>query len=458
MHIKFTLFSFILLLFVVGCQSQVLQSRQEVSGMSPDGAEILPNIILITISSLRSDHVGIYGYERETTPHFDEFSKDSVLFENAFASSSWQMPAVGSILTSLYPSQHGATHIDKKMKNCITLPDILKSKGYYTAGFSCNPRLTESDGFAQGYDFYDDFSVDLMLESLNFGDENATVDINQQRTNDLINDATIRWIDKNSHKPFFLSVHYYDNHWDYLPLEPYDTLFNPDYSGTIDGKLISKEPLYSNKPMDEDVEQIIALYDGQVRQTDEDLGELLALLKTSGRLEDSIIVVMGDHGEQFYEHGNTSHHGLYDELLHVPLAISFPQYGAGKNQSLVSGMDVMPTVLDYLGIPAPIQCEGKSLMPIVDGKTEDVREYLFVEYTGGAIPDVFAARSRHFKYVQPSDSDAIGFDLVKDPGEQRYLESEGFKEELSALKSYCQNYIEQLGIYKPALQAKESVQ
>lgn len=459
MHIRMNMAYLLgILLLAVGCQQQVSHKSQiEIDQLSEKQVSRL-NVILITINSLRADHVSSYGYDRETTPHFDDFAKDGILFENTFATSSWQMPAVGSILTSLYPSQHGATHIEKKMKDCITLPGILKEHGYYAVGFCCNPRLTELEGFAQGFDFYDDYSVNLMLESLNFGKEDATLNINQQRTNDLTNDAAIRWIDKNSHSPFFLSVHYYDNHWDYLPPKPYDTLYSSDYSGRIDGRLISKEPLYSNKPGEEDVEQIIALYDGQVRQTDEDLGELLASLKKMGKYEDSIIIVMADHGEQFYEHGNTSHHGLYDELIHVPLAISMPDSNARSIQSLVSNIDIMPTVLDCLGIAVPEQCMGKSLMPLIHRKTESIHDCLFVEYTGGAIPDVFGVRSQEYKYLHPKESEAFGFDLKNDPGEQKPLKPESFTEEILRLKSYCQKMLDELGIYEKNQQGKEMVQ
>ena len=141
-------------MFVVG-------SRRYVAKELPKANDVMPhvvkkqtskksNVILVTISSLRSDHVGIYGYNRDTTPHFDAFAKDAILFKNAFATSSWQMPAVGSLFTSLYPSQHGATHIENKMKKCTTLPGTLREYGYYTAGFSCNPRLTAEKGFSQG--------------------------------------------------------------------------------------------------------------------------------------------------------------------------------------------------------------------------------------------------------------------------------------------------------------------
>ena len=126
-----------------------------------------PNVILITISSLRADHVGLFGYHRDTTPRLDAFGRENILFTNAFAASGWMMPAYGSIFTSLYPHEHGATHIDLKLHHQnLTLAEILKQNGYYCAGFCCNPRLDQNHGFAQGFDFYDDYSVSLTLQTL----------------------------------------------------------------------------------------------------------------------------------------------------------------------------------------------------------------------------------------------------------------------------------------------------
>jgi len=222
----------ILLIFAGGCTVNKIGNNQPEKLAA---AENKPNVILVTISSLRKDHVSCLGYDRKTTPKFDEFAKSNILFTNAFAASSWQMPAVGSIFTSMYPSDHGATHISNKLNAKVqTLASVLKKNGYYTAGFGCNPRLTSEYGFDNGFDFYDDYSVSMMLSSMSFGQKGG-IEIDKRRTNDLVNDAVIRWLGNNTHKPFFLSVHYYDTHWDYLPDEPFNTLFDPDYAGDIDG-------------------------------------------------------------------------------------------------------------------------------------------------------------------------------------------------------------------------------
>jgi len=404
-------------------------------------ARLRCNVVLITISSLRADHLGCMGYRRDTTPHFDAFAQTAVLFRNAFATSGWMMPATGSIFTSLYPARHGATHINASLlEDPVTLAEILTRQGYYCVGFCCNPRLTTEKGFAQGFELYDDYSVSVMLESTAFDGE--SFNINATRTNDLINAAAIRWLGNNVREPFFLFVHYYDNHWDYLPPPPYDSLFDPNYDGPIDGTKIAREPLYSNPPPKRDIEHIVALYDGQVRQTDEDLGILLKHLHNTGLLQRSVVIIMGDHGEQFYEHGHTSHHGVYEELIHIPLAISLPHVEPKHKvvDALVSQVDIMPTVLDYLAIESPQSTRGVSLLPLIEGRARSVRDFIFAEYTGGAVRDVFALRSRRYKYCHTAQGD-FGYDLFKDPQEKNKISPERFGPQLRQLGRILQELL-----------------
>lgn len=398
------------------------------------------NVILVTISSLRADHVGCFGYQRDTTPNLDTFSKNNILFRNAFATSGWMMPAHGSVFASLYPSVHGATHIDRSLGHQHhTLAEILKDNGYYCVGFCCNPRLDQEHGFAQGFDLYDDYSVSIMLQSLAFGNEQIN-EINKQRTNALINDAAIGWLQNNTNEPFFMFVHYYDNHWDYLPPSPYDKLYDPNYDGPISGTEIAREPLFSNPPAQKDIRHIVALYDGEVRQTDSDLGEMLKYLKDKGLLGNSIVIILGDHGEQFYEHGHTSHHGVYEELIHIPLALSIPGTGPkGKTiDSLVSQVDILPTILDYLRIPIPDACQGRSFKPLIEGQADAVNEFVFAEYTGGAVPDCCAVRSAGYKYCQIADSEPFVYDLAEDPDEQHKIFAGDFPEEVRMLRKYLE--------------------
>ncbi len=375
------------------------------------------NIVLITISSLRADHVGCLGYHRDTTAAFDSFAKEGILFTQTFAVSGWMMPAHGSIFTALYPNSHGATHIDKKLgSKHKTLAEILKANGYVTVGFCFNPRLDSEHGFDRGFDIYDDYSAAMMLQSLTF--DSGLIDINKHRTNDLINTAALAWLDRNDQHPFLLFVHYYDNHWDYLPPSPYDKLYDPNYDGPINGRNIAREPLFSNPPDDDGLNHMIALYDGQIRRTDDDLAILLNALRKKQLFENSIIILLADHGEQFYEHGHTSHQGLFEELIHIPLAIHIPgmQNTTKPVDALVSQIDILPTILDYLSITIPKQCQGKSLRTLIEGKTDKINDVIFAQYSAGAIPDCYVARSKKYKCYSTS-SESYAFDLEDDPGE-----------------------------------------
>ncbi|HUT30593.1 MAG TPA: sulfatase [Sedimentisphaerales bacterium] len=410
------------------------------SGQGPEPGSHT-NVILITISTLRADHLSCFGYNRRTTPNFDSFARTNALFRNAFAASGWMMPAHGSIFTSLYPTCHGATHVDQVLAdNQDTLAEILHDNGYYCMAFCCNPRLDSVHGFAQGFDLYDDYSVSIMLDSMGF-ETGETVDINKRRTNDFINDAAIRWLRNNAHQPFFMFVHYYDNHWDYLPPPPYDKLYDPNYGGPINGAEIAREPLFSNPPPAADVQHIIDLYDGEVKQTDNDLGEMLQFLRQQRLLDNSIVIVAGDHGEQFYEHGHTSHQGLFEELIHVPLAVSVPGPKAeGKNiDSLVSQVDILPTILDYLGIPVSGACQGKSLKPLIEGRADTVNDVIFAEYTAAAVPDCYVVRSARYKYYE-GVGEGFAYDLLKDPNEQKKILPVDFPQELGELQQNMQKF------------------
>ena len=215
----------------------------------------------------------------------------------------------------------------------------------------------------------------------------------------------------------------------------YDKLYDGDYQGPIDGTNIAKEPLFSNPPGESDIEHIIALYDGEVKQTDNDLGEMLSFLEKKGLMANSIVIVMGDHGEQFYEHGHTSHHGTYDELIHVPLAMSTPAMLVRGRviDSLVSQVDILPTILDFLQIPLPEDYQGKSLKPLIEGNTEAVNDFVFAEYAGGAVHESHTVRSARYKYIE-QEGQSFMYDLLNDPSEQQKIPATDFTEEARILQ------------------------
>ncbi len=161
-------------------------------------------------------------------------------------------------------------------------------------------------------------------------------------------------------------------------------------------------------------------------------------------LDNSIVIILADHGEQFYEHGHTSHHGVYEELIHIPMATSIPGSQAkGKRiDLLVSQVDIMPTILDYLGIAIPESCQGKSLKPLIEGRAEEMNQFIFAEYTGGAIPDCFAVRSARYKLYTNSSDELFAYDLLKDPKEQTPITFADFPPEVKILEQNLQDLMQ----------------
>ncbi|MCX5642998.1 MAG: sulfatase, partial [Candidatus Omnitrophica bacterium] len=260
-----------------------------------------PNIVLIVVDTLRADHVSSDGYFRDTTPRIDNFAKTAYRFTNLVSASSWTVPSHMSMFTGLYPGVHKideAETIRRLDGNITTLAELLKKNGYRTAGFITNPLLIIGFGFARGFDFYDNFTLGLAGEFNLFADQTEEAGVClSSRTSPIINKATLNWLKTNHDKKFFLFVHYYDPHYYYLPQPPYDTLFDPGYKGKVDGRDITG--LKPGIPK-RDLEHIVALYDGEIRYTDEYIGALLRELDSLGLKEKTLFIITSDHGDEFF--------------------------------------------------------------------------------------------------------------------------------------------------------------
>jgi arylsulfatase A-like enzyme len=327
-----------------------------------------PNVVLIAIETLRADHVGCYGYTRDTTPNIDKLARDGTLFTSATSTSSWTMPSHMSMFTSLYPSSHKATDYEKKLDDRIpTLAGILKQNGYTTAGFVSNPTLEARYGFGNGFDVYDDYTITLDSQLNLFGNNPDKVGALLAVTSPLLTNTAIEWLTKNYKRRFFLFIHYFDPHYDYAPPEPYDRMFDSGYRGTVDGRITSNSQL---KPgiLRKDLEHIIALHDGEIRFTDEHVGKLLRKVDELRLTNNTLIILVSDHGDEFLEHGGSMHaHTLYEELIHIPFIIKYAHVipEGKKVDTLVSHIDIMPTVFDILKIRSDVKMEGRSLLPAI---------------------------------------------------------------------------------------------
>lgn len=306
-----------------------------------------PNVILIIIDTLRADHLGCYGYERNTSPHIDSLAATGTLWLNAQAQSSWTLPGVSSIFTGLSTKSHGAGKsdgtvyaLDPEMPLITTL---LKAEGYQTAGFFNVYLLSEQFGFHRGFDSYN-------CNYLGDGEAGATVDM------------TINWIDGiDKEKPFFATVHLFDVHDPYDPPSPFDELYT--VGGTAgdslwqmspDGKLINPGQN----------EHLMALYDAEINWVDSQLERLFSHLREAGLAENTIIVFTSDHGEEFLDHDWVGHGAtLFNEILHIPLIITGPGAAKGEIETFnVGQFDVLPTICGLLDIAVPGGLDGSDIL------------------------------------------------------------------------------------------------
>lgn len=308
-------------------------------------------VLLIAIDCLRSDHVSAYGYHRETTPTIDSLANQGFLWEKAYSASSWTKPSVTSILTGLYPSEHGAFEGIKRSKGQgILTTDVLQSgaptlaETFAAAGWRCgafinNAQLGEFTKLDRGFSAYAPMA----------GKADRLIGI------------FLEWLEADLKKPFFGYLHLLEAHWPYKPRRRHVAMFGGDrntnhfrdFSARDYGRLRRAISQGETKLSDEQLEHMIQMYDGAVRRLDGKLKIILAMLKEFGLRDQTAIIVTADHGEEFLDHGRIGHgQSLYDELTHVPLVASVPDLDAGvRRPEPVSQVDLAATLLGIAGVP-----------------------------------------------------------------------------------------------------------
>lgn len=343
----------------VGCDSS------EMAGQAgSDSIEDPPNVILISLDSLRADHLGVYRYDRETSPAINQLASDATVFERAVAPTPWTLPTHVSLLTSQYAHTHQVDRLNRSLpRNTLTLTSALKSADYSTHAIVSGPLLQARYGMDNGFDAYDD--------TLARGSNRAS---HSKVTGEAMVTQVSRFLGS-AEPPFFLFAHYWDAHYDYNPPDRYARRFDPEYSGKVSPVDFIRNKAINKNMERRDLDHLIALYDAEITWVDTQVGKLVAALKQSGHYENSIIILTADHGDEFFEHGEKGHqHSLYEELLHVPLIMKFPDVeGGGRIPSRVSLIDVMPTVLDALGLDIPHGTQGRSVWPLLRGESQPER-------------------------------------------------------------------------------------
>jgi arylsulfatase A-like enzyme len=317
----------------------------------PTAARGSPNVLLVSIDTLRADHVHCYGYARETTPTIDGLAREGARFATVAAPTTWTLPSHLTMLTGLPPEGHGVVRSFMSLRpRTVTLAQVFRDAGYVTAGFVSAPYLDAEYGFFRGFDTYDDWSAASLSHKFSWKTTSSPVLLR------LVNRWLSAWAGKRTRRPFFLFVHMFDVHSDYTPPPPFNTLFDPGYRGWVDGVGVIGDTRFGPGTNPRDLAHLVALYDGGIRFTDLYLGKILDRVRALGIVDDTIVVVTADHGEEFLEHGVLTHrNNLYDTTLLVPLVIRFPRSVPGGTvvEQQVRLMDVPATILGLAGVMPP---------------------------------------------------------------------------------------------------------
>jgi len=323
------------------------------------------NLLLVSLDTLRADHLGAYGYARPTSPRFDGFARRGILFRRAIAQAPSTAPSHGALFSSVYPSAFSASgrELTGPPPGIPVLAEILRSHGFATWGFTDGGYVGSAFGFGRGFDVYREERVGLA----------QTVP------------AAVQWLDGHPARRWFLFVHTYDVHTPYGGSEAARRALGArGWRGVTKIGAGDLEALERSGTPPDDLADLVALYDAGIRHADTLLGELIDALERRGLLASTLAVVTADHGEEFFEHGRTQHKQLYAEPnLAVPLLLLVPGRPPRVVDAPVELVDVLPTVLELLGLPPHPGAMGKSLVPLVDGATPGDAALAYAE--GGAL-------------------------------------------------------------------------
>lgn len=348
------------------------------------GQDKVPGILLITLDTTRADHLGCYGYEAIKTPNLDRLAAGGVLFEQAQTTVPVTLPAHSSMFTGQYPAVHGVRYngMFKLGEGSVTVAEQLADAGWATVGMPAAYPLITGTGIGQGFQVYRDLFEEVPEEEIGKDGERSAGEITDQ---------AIAWLGSRAEdKPFFLWMHYWDAHSPYKPPFPFSSS-------------------YHDRP-----------YDGEIAYIDQEFGRLMAYLEETGLAGDILILVVGDHGEGLYDHGEKMHANLvYQSTMHVPLIARAP--GCDKGSRVlepVSIVDVGPTILDYAGLAPGSRVQGISLRPALNGEEPTTRT-LYFEALSGSLSFGWAPleglRRGRWKYIRSSGNEL--YDLQEDPGE-----------------------------------------
>jgi arylsulfatase A-like enzyme len=421
----------------------------------PPGARP-PNVVLYVTDTLRADRLGLYGYPRPTSPHLDAFAESAVVFDRGLAQAPYTRPSTASIVTGLSPATHRVLGLaDVLPPEAPTLATLLHGAGYETAAFVANGNVIEDFGFGAGYDRFEDLTGPVRTRARGFELHAAHADHAQHEFLAPLNEYVFEWLEqRDADRPFLLYVHAVEPHSPYTPPEPFRSRFAPDVGrddASLDPETLaivrrlqasfveqgvpqarrgigSRAWLHALaagaiEPTERVLADLNALYDAEVAFADAAFGALMDELRRREAFEDSVILFVSDHGEEFFEHGSWEHgKTLHAEVLRVPMILRLPGGSPGgiRLRGAARHIDLLPTLLDAAGLAPPVGLEGRSLMGAVRGRDlDDAPSFAFVDlngHVGGSIED---AEWKLIEALRPVARTSLF--ARSDPEEQRNL-------------------------------------
>lgn len=370
---------------------------------SRDAENPRPHVLLISVESLRWDHLGIAGYHRPVSPHIDRLAERGVYFTRAYAQGSWTRPSVASTFSSAFQSVHrvGITEPRVLSQDFVTLAEILSTGGYRTYGWTSNSQIAALRGFDQGFDEY--LADDVFDEEI---------------------EARVKALAVPSDRPFFAFVHLMRTHNPFNPSERFDLYDTHPSALAIGPENLQEINEGRLRLTPDDVAHNVGRYDGTIQESDARIGEIVNALEKAGLIDQTLIVVMADHGEHFYERGRVAHgNTLYESLIRVPLVFSGPDIPAGVRVEVpVQNIDVLPTLTRLALGRAPRFSQGRDLIDLMQGHQPDRHLPIFSER---GVRGQRAIIEGAWKYITGCSDPAPGhsecvelYNVVEDPHER----------------------------------------
>jgi len=377
-----------------------------------------PDIVLILLDTVRSDHLSVNGYHRETTPVIDSLAASGIMWDRVQAQSSWTLPAMASIMTGLSQRSHDAGFaagefygIDPVLP---TIPLLLKRNArYQTAAFYNVIFMNQDFGFHTGFDHFD---CQGFVGKASIRDAGMTVD------------DFLEWYDssRDPERPLFTAIHFFDPHLPYSPPPPYDTLYSDPKADPLFNRFwggrnqVEAVNLGEVEMTDEQLEIMVGLYDGEIAFTDTQIGRLITELDRRERLDNTVFVLVADHGEEFLDHGGFGHgHTLYQELLDVPLIFCGRGIQPASRHDVAAHIDLLPTLLGLAGVEKPIWAEGRDLFA---GESSGDMRYVPSSNLIWSPYDLAALRMENRVIVgNPMEQEPVLYDLDSDPRQNEPL-------------------------------------